>query len=178
MLFLIAGSLVALVAALYDWRSGRIPNWLTYSTLVSAPPLHALLAWSVGGTLPQILTTLGVSLLGAALCGLLPLILWLKGACGGGDVKLFAALGALLEPLMGMEAQVYSYYIAAIFVPLGLLYQGRFWQALRGSFQIVLNGFRPKAKRVLLESSTRTWFRLGPAIFGGCVLTTFLHWGR
>ncbi|MGC4089333.1 MAG: A24 family peptidase [Polyangiaceae bacterium] len=175
MVFLLTANLVALLAAIQDFRSGQISNRITYATLLLSPPLHALVARQIGGDLRQCAIAAGVSLLGALLCGLLPFLLWLKGVCGGGDVKLFAALGAVLEPFMGLEAQVYAYYVAALTVPLGLLYRGTFWRTLKSSWTLLVNSFRPTSKRVALEPS-KTWFRLGPAIWGGCLLTAWMHW--
>src|SRR5437764_10721173 len=80
----------AALCAVVDYRSQRIPNWLTvpaavlglaYSTL--AP--HGIgLGWSLAGFF------VGFSLL------ILP---WLLGGGGMGDVKMLAALGAWLGPL-------------------------------------------------------------------------------
>jgi prepilin peptidase CpaA len=174
--FLIAASLVSAIAAVIDWRSGHIPNLLTYSVVPLALAGHATVAWFSGGDGASVLRAMGWSLLGAVLCGMLPFLLWWKGACGGGDVKLFAGLGALLHPSHGMEAQVYAYYVAASFVPIGLLYEGKFLRTLKTSLTIALNIFRSRAKQAPIEPSTHTWFRLGPAIFAGCVWTTALHW--
>ena len=56
----------------------------------------------------------GFSLLGAAVCAAVPLALWRAQAIGGGDVKLFAALGALLQTLVGVEAQFYACLAACV----------------------------------------------------------------
>jgi len=178
MIFLLVATLLAGVAAVTDWRRGLIPNWLTYSALVAAPLAHGLFAFALGARVTQILTAIGVSLLGAALCGLLPFLLWLKGLCGGGDVKLFAALGAVLEPFLGFEAQVYSFYVAAFFVPLGLIYRGTFLRVLKRSIASLIGAFRRKSPDPAANPAEAVWFPLGPAIFAGCLLTTILNWGR
>jgi len=175
--FLIAAIGIAFVAAIMDWRTGNIPNWLTYGALVLFPPLHAVHAGLLGGSMRQVLTTAGMSLLGAALCGLLPLLLWFKRVCGGGDVKLFAALGAVLEPLLGFEAQVYSYYAAAFLLPIGLLYRGIFLKTLKSSVLAVVRSFRRGEQTVPVDPSEQQWFKLGPAILVGCLLTALTHWG-
>ncbi|AZN43002.1 A24 family peptidase [Paenibacillus albus] len=80
---------VLLVAAAFisDIRSMRIPNKLTVSFL-GAGVLYHLIAEGLNGV--------GYSLLGA-LAGLLPLlILYALRGIGAGDVKFFAALGALI----------------------------------------------------------------------------------
>jgi len=76
--------------AVVDYRTRKIPNWLTVSAALAGIGYSALapdgigLAWSLAG-----LAT-GFSLL------LLP---WLLGGGGMGDVKMLAALGAWLGPL-------------------------------------------------------------------------------
>jgi prepilin peptidase CpaA len=178
MIFLALAIVLAAVAAVFDWRTRRIPNWLTYGAIGLAVPGHALLAGIGHGTALQILSAAGMSSLGAVLCGLLPAFFWLRGMCGGGDVKLFAALGALLEPFLGFEAQLYSYYVAAFFVPVILIYKGTFLPMLKNSLTMAVNGLRPKSKRVKIDQASLTWFRLGPAVFGGCVLTALVHGWR
>lgn len=176
MLFLIAATLISAIAAFFDWRRGEIPNRLTYGALALAPVAHAAASAVVGGSWLEALTAAGLSILGALICGLFPALAWHRGLLGGGDVKLFAALGALLHPFTGFEAQVYAYYVAAFFVPIGLLYKGTFWQSLKNSGLIVMNAFRPRSKRIEVNPTSLTWFRLGPAIFVGCLLTTAVHW--
>jgi len=34
----------------------------------------------------------------------------------------------------------------------------------------------PKQKKVQIEQEMMTWFRMGPAILIGMLLTTILHW--
>lgn len=73
---------LAVTGAVWDMRTGRIPNGLTIPALVAGllyASDHGLLLWSLAG---------------AILGGGLYLLLGLAGAMGGGDVKLGAALGA------------------------------------------------------------------------------------
>lgn len=86
--------LVALVALLVtavgmDIRSSRIPNWLTFPSMGFALAMHA---WFNGihGTL-FCLAGLGAGL------GLL-LLFYVAGGIGAGDVKLMAAIGAMVGP--------------------------------------------------------------------------------
>jgi prepilin peptidase CpaA len=175
MIFLALAILYAAIAAILDWRTRRIPNWLTYGATAVAVPLHGVFAWIGHGTPREIAMASGLSLLGAVLCGVLPAVFWLRGVCGGGDVKLLAALGALLEPFMGFEAQLYSYYLAAFFVPIALIYKGTFFRMLKNAFVMASNGLRPKSRQVELDPDSLTWFRLGPAVLGGCLLTAIVH---
>ncbi|QQR91304.1 MAG: prepilin peptidase [Myxococcales bacterium] len=85
---------VALVAAAYDWKTGRIPNWLTFLVL-----LAALCFYGFGVSL----TAAAFSFIAACVCALIPVLFFFMNAMGGGDVKLFAALGALLGIGLGLE---------------------------------------------------------------------------
>jgi prepilin peptidase CpaA len=83
--FLIGGVLVALVGAVTDVRSARIPNSLTYSAALVALGLRAALLGLYG---------LKSGAFGMLLAGGLFLFLFVLGAMGGGDMKLMAAVGA------------------------------------------------------------------------------------
>lgn len=83
---MITVSALVVVAAGYDFRSGRIPNRLTYSGLAVGLALAAVTSG----------LTVGNALTGVAVGGGLFLLFWLGGGIGAGDVKLMAALGALL----------------------------------------------------------------------------------
>lgn len=82
---MIGAVLAASVGAVTDVRSARIPNWLTYSSL--------LLALGVRGALSG-LPGLGRGVVGVLVAGGFFFFLFLLGAMGGGDVKLMAAVGA------------------------------------------------------------------------------------
>src|SRR5712671_8035569 len=78
-------------AALLDWRSRRIPNWLTVPGLIFGVAVNsALTGWH--GT--------RLALEGAILALVLLLPLVLLRALGAGDWKLMGAVGAFLGPLM------------------------------------------------------------------------------
>ncbi|MFN2399308.1 MAG: prepilin peptidase [Gemmatimonadaceae bacterium] len=89
-----------LLAALWDLRSRRIPNWLVI-LLASGGLLFSVLV------LPPVRGIVHGS--GGILVGL---ILWMPlyamGVLGAGDVKLFAASGAWLGPLGALQAALLS----------------------------------------------------------------------
>ncbi len=113
---------LALVAGYTDWRSRRIPNWLTVPGFLVGVSLNVL----AGGW-----TGLKTSLLGAGLGLLLLLPFVFLRSLGAGDWKLAGALGAfvgwenLVRLLMG------SVFVAGL-MALGLvIYKRRFKQTLR-----------------------------------------------
>jgi len=96
---------ITATAAVTDARTGLIPNWLTLPTLVVAPLAQLVCIGPAG---------VAHAIAGALACGLPPLVLFVLRAIGGGDVKLFAALGALCGASLGLELQLASYVIAAV----------------------------------------------------------------
>ena len=175
-LFIAVGLTVCLLAAVTDFRSGRIPNWLTYPVLVLSPPTHLALALGRGMKLEAALGQAGFSLLGLVACGFVPLLLWRKGAMGGGDVKLFAALGALTLPRFGFEARLYVLVVASVLAPLKLIYRGHMLRTLSNLFEQLGNVFRKREQRKPLDPELVAWFRLGPCFAVGFALQTLLHW--
>ncbi|MFQ5692087.1 MAG: prepilin peptidase [Nitrospinota bacterium] len=87
--------LLAVLAAGIDVRRGIIPNRLTLSGFLGGLAWHLTLG---GGVL--------FALAGAATASLLFLVPHLRGGIGGGDIKLFAAVGAFLGPLSGLRVAI------------------------------------------------------------------------
>lgn len=174
--FLIATVVLTAVAAWIDYRTGEIPNWLTLGALALAPIAHIANTVALGGGFkPAALAGL-FSILGALMAGLVPFMLFARGAIGGGDVKLFAAIGALLRPMWGVEAEVYGFVAAALIAPARLAYEGKLLKTLKNATLLLLNPFLPKKKKIPVEPTMLSWFRMGPAIFIGCVITLLLHY--
>jgi prepilin peptidase CpaA len=173
---LIVAMVVAAVGAVLDWRKGEIPNWLTVPAIFASPILHIVRYKLAKEGMDAALYEGAYSVGGAALCAVVPLILFRQGAIGGGDVKLFIALGAMLQPVLGVEAQMYGFFAGAIFAPARLAYEGKLFSTLKNAFAIGSNLFLPKTRQRSVDASALSWFRLGPAIFLGTVFTAYLHW--
>lgn len=109
--FLAALALLLSVSAYVDWRETVIPKWLTIpmfglGILVSLvrggwlgyqeAPLFLL---PTGNVLLGVLDGLLFAALGCLVGFGMLFVMWLLGTCGGGDVKLFAALGTWLGPV-------------------------------------------------------------------------------
>lgn len=65
------------------------------------------------------------SLMGAVVCAIVPALLYRQGAIGGGDLKLLAAVGSLLQVTMGVEAQMYAFFAGTLVAPARLAYEGQ-----------------------------------------------------
>lgn len=174
MYFVLAAVLAAGMAAWTDWKTGLIPNWLSFGAILLGILGHFAAGFLAGGLRAGAVEA-GLSLVGVALCSLAPGFMYWKGGMGGGDLKLFAALGALCLPLWGIEAQMYGFVVAAIVVPAKMAYRGELLRVLRNSLSLALNPLRPAARRRELPAEVMTWFRLGPAIFAGMVLVAMAH---
>src|SRR6185369_14346008 len=116
MVFLLAIAVAAIAAGL-DWQRGEIPNSLTMPAMGLAPLFHFFRCFLLGDTIPSAALEAAHSLGGGALCAVVPLFLFRQSAIGGGDVKLFIALGALLHPMLGVEAQTYGFFAGALLAP-------------------------------------------------------------
>lgn len=151
---------LSLIAAITDARGGLIPNWLTLPSLLLAP----LFQFAIAGP-----GACAHSLLGAICCGLVPLLLFGLRAMGGGDVKLFAAIGAIAGAGLGLEIQLTSYAMVALYALCLLAHRGQLLATLGRSLALLLAPFRPKTKRALPPPEAMISLRLGPAIFAATV---------
>jgi prepilin peptidase CpaA len=133
--------LLALGAGLWDWRERRIPNWLC-------------LAGAVAGFL---LNDFWVAVAGMGLALVIHLPLFALRATGGGDVKLMAALGAL----MGFDQWLRMFLISAVLggiVALGLvLMRGVLGETLQRVWLILSSlgrGVAPYQEKAELDLTT------------------------
>ncbi len=174
--FLIAALVVSAIAAIYDLRTGQIPNWVTLPALFLAPVAHFVTASARGMDTNESLFEGGFSVTGAMVTGIVPMILFRQNAIGGGDLKLLAALGAICQPGLGLELEMYGFLAAIVVAPARLAYQGKLLGTLKNTFFIAMNPMLSKEKRRTVEPEAMSWFRLGPCIFLGVFVTTAFHW--
>ncbi|HQY60502.1 MAG: prepilin peptidase [Myxococcales bacterium] len=175
--FLIAAVIVSGIAAVYDMKSGQIPNWVTLPALFLAPIAHFVAASAQGIASDEAAFEGGFSVAGACVTAVVPLVLYRQNAIGGGDLKLLAALGALCHPSLGLELEMYAFMAALVIAPARLAYDGKLFRTLKNTIYLMFNPVLPKEKRKAVEPEAMTWFRLGPCIFIGVAVTTAFHWG-
>ncbi len=123
---------LALIAGWTDWRSRRIPNWLTVPGFLIGVSVNVIANGLAG---------LKVSLLGAGL-GLLVLLpfVFLR-SLGAGDWKLAGALGAFVGWQVLVDLLMGSVFVAGV-MALGLvIYKGRFKETLRNIGRLLLSMF-------------------------------------
>ncbi len=172
---MLAALALAIVAAAWDLKTGEIPERLTFPAMAGGVLMHA--AFAFFGGRGGVALEAGFSVLGAFVCALVPGILYFAKVGGGGDLTLSAALGALLQPRVGLDAVFYGFLAAALIAPAKLAYDGKLFQVLGNTLAIVTNPFRKREKKREMPPEMLTWFRMGPAFAIGTVVAVFLNWG-
>jgi len=156
--------ILAAVAGWTDWRSRRIPNWLTVPGLLVGIAANAV-AGGWGG--------LKTSLLGAGL-GLLVLLPFVFiRSLGAGDWKLAGALGAFLGWRALADVLMGSVFVAGI-MALGLvIYKRRMKETLRNIGRLLASMFtlRMPGDEVSLDNPRSLKIPYGVAL----ALTTLLY---
>jgi prepilin peptidase CpaA len=173
--FLMLATVASLTAAVIDFRTGHIPNWLTLGTLALALTLRGsegCAASGLRGGGAAMVTTLA----GALFCALVPLILYVLAGMGGGDLKLLAALGAMCGPMVGLQVEMYSFVAVLLFAVARMTYEGRLGRTLLNSLSLLVNPFLPATRRSSIAPELMTSLRFGPAVAAGVVATTLAHW--
>ncbi len=161
---------ISALAALHDSRTGKIPNWITLPPLAFAPFFYGFL----------VDPDLGFrSLAGMLLCGFVPYWLFCRGAMGGGDVKLFAALGAIMgfDLRAGLEIQLAAIVIAMLLTVGVLLSRQELVSTLRRAARNCIHRFRP-GLGTSSRAGTGTPVRLGLAVFAGTLFVAVQHLPR
>jgi len=153
--------LVSGVAAVVDVRTGRIPNWLTLPAAAAGLLGHVLVDGAAGAR---------QSLLGPVVGVVVPWRPWRRTsskAIGGGDVKLFAALGALGGPVLGLEVQLSAFVLLTVFALLRLAFLGKLLSVLGSAVRLLVQPLLPARWRRPPVAEAWTEMRMGPAIAGG-----------
>jgi prepilin peptidase CpaA len=123
---------LTILAALLDWRSRRIPNWLTVPGLLSGVVVHALIA----GWLGALFALKGA---GLALILLLPLVA--LRALGAGDWKLMGAVGAFVGWQMFLFVLLGSIFASGIMAIVQVYRTGRVMETLKNMITLVRGFF-------------------------------------
>lgn len=143
---ILAGAvLLALLAAWTDFRSRRIPNWLTVPALLAG--LAANIA--VNGRSGLKASLLGI---GLGLFLLLPFVL--LRSLGAGDWKLAGALGAFTGPVLLIDLLLGSVFVAGVMAVALIIYKGRVRQTMRniGHILVSLVTFQLPGSQVSLDN--------------------------
>ncbi len=158
--FLIGAVLVALAGAAIDVRSARIPNWLTYSSLLTALVLRVALLGLSG---------LKSGAIGMLVAGGLFLLLFLLGGMGGGDMKLMAAVGAWVGSTQVMTLILAAGLAGGVLAIGRIIFRNVMSQTLRNTMQLIYyrltSGLHPHPElNVQSPGSQRVPFGLAIAV--------------
>jgi len=122
---------VGLTSGWIDYRSRRIPNWVTVSGALIGIVLHAFLSGPFG-----VMTALAGMIL--ALIGLLPLVL--LRAMGAGDWKLMGSLGAILGPSAMLVVLMGAIFLSGLMGMVMIVRAGRVKETFMNVF-VLVQGF-------------------------------------
>ncbi len=153
--------LVTAVAAYTDRKTGLIPNKLCFCGIGSGI-LLGLLGGNVYG--------LALAFAGAFVAGLIPLIMFRVNAMGGGDVKLFFAVGALLGISAALEIQMMSFIFGALW---GIGFWIKKRQLITGLKGVLVYAMPPVLKKRVVQQDKnlpKTEIKFAPAIFAAVLL--------
>lgn len=173
-LLLFAAVAVAGIASVFDWRTGEIPNWLTFGGIIAGLLGNFALGFRTGG-LSEGGASVGWSFAGMLACGIVPVLLFRAGAMGGGDLKLLFAVGALLRPSIGIEAELYSFVAVTLYAPARLVYEGKLLRSLGNALSLLTDPFRPEEKRKKVDPELLSTVRFGPCVFLGTVVAAIVN---
>ncbi|MCP4677198.1 MAG: prepilin peptidase [Deltaproteobacteria bacterium] len=157
----VATLLLCGAAAWTDYRTGRIPNRLTVTGLCFGLTLGLITQGIRGGVLAGV---------GALLTALVPLLLFRFRAMGGGDVKLFAAIGSLVGAQVGLELQMLAFIFGAFQGVIVWLRAGQLRQGFGHVVGLIIPPiFRARRADAGAVAVRQTEIRFGPAIFVAAV---------
>ena len=154
-------TVVLATAICTDLRSSRIPNWLTFPAMGVALLAHAWLAGFPGALLS--LAGLGTGL------GLF-LLIHLSGSIGGGDVKLMAAVGAIVGPYGALLSAVLAIVVGGVYALGAMCYQWGLAATGRNLASAAYGAFVTGGKEWGQELQLPFRLRYGLAVAGGTLL--------
>lgn len=139
---------LVLIAAFCDLRSREIPNWLTLGGIAAALALHTYLTgWS----------GLQFSAAGLGLAALVFLPIFMMRWLGGGDVKLWAAVGALTGATNLIVIFVFDAMMGGLVALIAVITHGRSRQTIHNLQRMIsalLHGKAPYQVSPELEAGS------------------------
>lgn len=155
---------LAIIIAYYDVRYRRIPNPFVLATLISGIAINAI----SGG-----MTGVLASLSGCALGFVLMFMLHLFGAMGAGDVKLFAAIGAVTGAHLVLPTFLVVILTGGILAIISVIRAGALMMTMQRVLQILV-GLLPgwEMPRFAVPADRKHTIPYGVAITIGSIIST------
>lgn len=110
-------SVILIIAAIGDLRFRKIPNWLTFSTIIVGIIYHTYTKGCQGFLFSLMGVFLGLAFL---------MVFYFMGGTGAGDVKLMGAVGGLLGPMGVFTAFLFTALLGGIYSIVVLILHGGF----------------------------------------------------
>ena len=152
-----------LVASIVDIRSRRIPNWLTATMAGVGIGLAATGASGV---------SLGASVAGFVLGLALMMPGHALGATGAGDVKLMAAVGAIVGPALVVSAFLFTAIAGGVLAIAIALRRRRLSATIAGTGRLIAAPGAAREEIKVANAGRR--FAYGPAIAVGSVIAALI----
>jgi prepilin peptidase CpaA len=163
--------LLVAIAAVYDLRFRRIPNWLVLTGLALGVGLNSFLSQWTGAR---------ASLLGICLAFGIYFPLYLLRGMGAGDVKLMAAVGAIAGPANWFAIFIISALLGGMVAIILLLVRGRLLNSLWNIVFLLqrVSSLKAPYAREELDISSPKSLKLphGVVIAGGSMLFLAAAW--
>jgi len=158
-------ALLAVIAGVLDWRSRRIPNWLTVPSLVVGIAVNSWLRGWPGAK---------ESLLGAGLGLTLLLPFVLLRSLGAGDWKLVGALGAFIGPHRLITVLFVTVLAAGTMALVLVIWKRRFLQTMRniGCLMASLVSFHLPSQELTLDNPQSIKVPFGVAVAVAVIVYT------
>lgn len=155
------------VACYFDVKHSRLPNWLNVSGAL-AGLLYHLLVNHIDGLLN--------SVFGLLAGGAILMLLYIFKAIGAGDVKLFAAIGAICGFLFTLYAVMYSVIFAGIIGLIILLFTKTFLINMTLAFLHIIESIKDRTLTPLddFKNNVSNRFPFIYAVIPG-VITTYYY---
>jgi prepilin peptidase CpaA len=158
----------SIVAGWMDFRSRRIPNWLTVPGFVAGVALNIAFGGWAGLRTSLLGTLVGLGLL-------LPFVL--LRSLGAGDWKLAGALGAFAGAALLVDLLIMSVFVAGLMAVALIIYKKRVRQTLRniGHILVSLVTFQLPGHRVSLDNPESLKVPYGVALALSAVFYGVIH---
>lgn len=155
---------LAIIIAYYDVRYRRIPNPFVLATLISGVVMNA-----VFGGLAGVLS----SCAGCLFAFVLMFLLHVFGAMGAGDVKLFAAIGAVMGAHLVLPTFLVVVLTGGLLATISIIRAGAVFSTMQRVLQILV-GLLPgwEMPRFAVPADRRTTIPYGVAITIGSLIST------
>jgi len=165
-IFLIIIFTILIIALINDLFYKKIPNWLTYSSLMGGIFFQSIFRGFDG---------FFYSLQGIGLGFALTFFIYLAGGFGAGDVKLMAAIGSFLGPKEIFLIFIFSSLLSGVYAIVLLSFHGFILHTLKRYYKILKTLFFTRQLIYIppLSGEKQLKIRFGIMIALGTLLTKF-----